>query len=324
MADTPMTTQNISPLNWPDPYHNPQMQATRKDPKAEEFEYGHFQNRNGLALFFRGWKLKQTPFPSQPIIVLHIHGMISHSEPYMAMADGIVSTDTIVYGLDLEGHGHSEGIRGDYADQQIFLDNIDDALGYLTKKYPNSKIVLSGESMGGLLVTLYLTTVHFEKHQYPIEKVILWAPAYAPLLGTVNLQAVWLGITFLFKLLFAPKRVSIKPIHQDTFRDPLSFEYDLKDPINLQSTSARYTLNVKKGMDKLKRINAPTKIDISICIIHGTGDLIVSQAESQKFFEQCPTNGKSCYIKVPEAWHCIYKDPAFTEEYWKQLRGFLK
>lgn len=319
--------QLMNPSNFQDTeynrFHNTEVQATRHHPRAEEFEYGWILNREREHLFYRGWKLKNTTIPHSPHIILHIHGMISHSEPYIALADCLVNEEILMYGLDLIGHGHSDGRRGDYRSFTLFLQNIEDMLGWLAQKYPNATFHLSGESMGGVATTLYLCTRYLEAPTVSIRKALMWAPAYEVVINKPSLAEIWNGITMIFKLIFCPHRASIKATHINTFRDPISQHFDEVDPHNLSHFSVRYLLNINWGMQKLKKIHAPSIIRTPFCIIHGLADRIAAQPASKKFFETSVILNQCLYLAIPDAWHCIYKDPSFSEDYWHKIQQFL-
>lgn len=306
-----------------DKFHNPDIPATRHNPRAEEFEYGYFANRENVKLFYRGWKLASASIPTNPTILLHIHGMVSHSEPYIAMADGIVSEKLIVYGLDLYGHGHSEGTRGDYPSFTVFIQNIADMLSFLQQKYPAAIFYLGGESMGGVASTLYMVTSHLATPVVPIQKCLFWAPAYEPNTGGFSFKQVLQGVSMVFNLAFRPTKPTVKVIHEKTFRDPPSLHLDETDPTNLTIYSMRYLWNIKLGIDQLKVAKYAQTFPCPFCIVLGEGDQVVSRKAIETFWNNTPQKSCSEYILVPEAWHCIYKDPDFGAEHWKKVNEFL-
>jgi alpha-beta hydrolase superfamily lysophospholipase len=250
--------------------------------------------------------------------------MVSHSEPYIALADGLVGEQTIVYGMDLRGHGHSEGVRGDYAVFQDFLDDIGAMLQFLADRYPRASFILCGESMGGLAATLFAATGQLGGNQVSLAGLLLWAPAYRPVLGGMSFRDVFMGIGMVLKLIFCRKRVSIGALHEKTFRDPASQAYDETDPLNLPAYSARYLWNINSGMGRLKALGAG-RLTIPVCIVHGADDQVVSQPASAAFFEGLApqVKGANRYFLIPNAWHCIYKDPDFTTENWHQVTEFI-
>src|SRR6056297_811804 len=141
---------NIVEMEYPkDENHNPLVCELRTKPVAEEFECGYFPNRNDFQLFYRCWKLKNSSVHETQTVVVHVHGITSHSEMSIQLADGLVSKDIIVISFDLHGHGYSEGVRGDYKRFKGFIEDLEDFLFFAYDKYSQKNFVLSGESMGG-------------------------------------------------------------------------------------------------------------------------------------------------------------------------------
>jgi alpha-beta hydrolase superfamily lysophospholipase len=307
-----------------DSYHNRNIDVTRLFPQAEEFKFGYFPDRNGIQIFYRGWKKKNTQIPSCPKVMLVIHGMVAHSEPYIPLADVVVDGELIVYAIDLIGHGYSEGMRGDYSSYRLFLENIEDALVFLLHNHPDSDFYLCGESMGGLLAILYLIILYPKSAPVAIKKALFWAPALAPSKAQITFRSILKGLKIGFFLLLAPAQPLFLTEHRDCFQVKEIENYDAEDPKNLAKYSVRYLLNIKKGLDYVKRVKGWQLLTIPFCIIVGEKDIVVDPQASQTFFENSLVKSRSEFISVPNSWHCVYKDPNFTPEFQSKVREFLK
>jgi alpha-beta hydrolase superfamily lysophospholipase len=346
---------HVAPQTEEERFHNPIVQNFRNTKKAQEFEWGYFPDRKKMQIFYRGWKLPETFLEKKAMtggenennqnnqnhisnhniqVILHIHGMVSHSEAYIALADYLIGPNRIMYGIDLQGHGHSEGLRGDYADFELFLENIEDALKFLHQKYPNARFILSGESMGGLATVLYLATKNYEyenNNGVPlITKSLLWAPALGLAAGDITWKDFIMGVGIGFRLLFCPHRISIPVIHQKTFRNPVALKFDCEDPINLAKYSAKYIWNIYKGMKRVHQVKNPPiekRIQIPVCCIQGGNDQVVAKQKGLDLIEVLTKQQNSqifTFLEVPEAWHNIFTDPAFTKEYSQKITQFLE
>ncbi len=100
---------------------------------------------DGAVLFLRRW---DTP-RAHGVSVLIFHGITAHSGPYgsilgQALADGGYP----VYGLDLRGHGLSDGVRGDYPSAERYAADLSEAVEFVKARSP--KLVLLGHSLGVL------------------------------------------------------------------------------------------------------------------------------------------------------------------------------
>jgi hypothetical protein len=76
-------------------------------------------------------------------------------------------------------------------------------------------------------------------------------------------------------------------------------------------------------MNRVKKMTNPDAMPVPFCIIQGTEDMVVSKKESQLFYYKFGGGNKGKFIEVPDSWHCIYKDPAFSPENWQQIQLFI-
>lgn len=102
-----------------------------------------------------------------------IHGIGEHAGRYDRMAADLTAHGIAVLGMDLRGHGRSEGKRGDTAPREEVLGDIDALLDYAREKYPELPVTLYGHSMGGNIVIDY--RARGNKNDVP-EKYIISAP----------------------------------------------------------------------------------------------------------------------------------------------------
>ena len=91
------------------------------------------------------WKARQ----EAPASVLIFHGITGYSGPYGPLvAEHLSASGYDVYGLDLRGHGLSDGRRGDYPSRERFVEDLDSAVALARSK--SSKLILLGHSLGAL------------------------------------------------------------------------------------------------------------------------------------------------------------------------------
>lgn len=112
-----------------------------------DFEGPHelVSTSDGKTLFVRGWNAK-TPAKAS---VLIFHGITAHSGPYGAIiADQLAGAGYDVFGLDLRGHGLSDGRRGDYPSAERLRKDLAETIGVLKPK--TRRLVIMGHSLGAL------------------------------------------------------------------------------------------------------------------------------------------------------------------------------
>lgn len=113
----------------------------------DEFTEPHelVRTSDGKVLFVRHW-----PAPARAdLAILIFHGITAYSEPYgKVLAEELVRAGLHVFGLDLRGHGRSDGIRGDYPSAERLSKDLCETVAVLKGSF--SKVVVLGHSLGVL------------------------------------------------------------------------------------------------------------------------------------------------------------------------------
>jgi alpha-beta hydrolase superfamily lysophospholipase len=100
---------------------------------------------DGKTLFLRRWEGKG----ESRVSILIMHGITAYSGPYgPLLAEQLASAGFDVFGMDLRGHGLSDGRRGDYPSGDRFVKDLTETLSVVKSK--SHKLVLLGHSLGAL------------------------------------------------------------------------------------------------------------------------------------------------------------------------------
>jgi len=98
---------------------------------------------DGVVLFLRHWVGR----PGNRTAILILHGITAYSEPYgKVIAEELASAGFDVYGLDLRGHGRSDGSRGDYPSGERWANDLAETAAFLKARY--GSVVVLGHSLG--------------------------------------------------------------------------------------------------------------------------------------------------------------------------------
>ena len=87
--------------------------------------------------------------------VVIVHGIFEHLDRYEYITKQLNEAGYNVYRYDARGHGRSEGERGDIAQFDHFLLDLDNYITKIKNDRPDLKTILLGHSMGGLVATNY-------------------------------------------------------------------------------------------------------------------------------------------------------------------------
>jgi len=112
----------------------------------------HFRSdRDGLRLFRRSW----LPGRSDRVLAL-VHGFAEHSGRYEHVGRWFAERGYVVHAYDHRGHGRSEGRRTHVEKFDEFLDDLGCFHAAIRAEHPGLPILLTGHSMGGLIVAAFL------------------------------------------------------------------------------------------------------------------------------------------------------------------------
>ncbi len=104
---------------------------------------------DGKTLFLRRW----TTGGDARATVLIFHGITAYSEPYGPLvAAPLAAAGYDVYGMDLRGHGLSDGRRGDYPSAERLAKDLGETVAFV--KARSRRVVVLGHSLGALSAIL--------------------------------------------------------------------------------------------------------------------------------------------------------------------------
>lgn len=209
--------------------------------------------------------------PKAAIVI--VHGFGEHIERYKAFAENFAAQDIACIGVDLRGHGRSQGTKGHAPSIDHLLSDIEELLKAARSDYTSIPLFLFGHSMGGGLVLNYAIT----KNTNELAGVIASAPwvrlAFEPPAWKIKLgkfASKW------FPRLRQHNELDPKDLSKD---QKVVEEYE-NDPLINHKISARlYTIMTRAGEETL---STAADMKISPLIFHGDTDRITSHKASQK------------------------------------------
>jgi len=261
----------------------------------EDFKGPHYlvSTSDGKELFLRVWE----PENHSKIAILILHGITAYSGPYETLGVPLSKIGYTVYGLDLRGHGLSDGIRGDYPSNERFVKDLGESISFLKEKHPT--LLLLGHSLG--VVTALIASNFYLKE---INGLILLSAARETRPSVYNKMSISTKLKILFSSIIKPS----KPIIS-YYRDGMT---GLNDPLY----NFKYTLRFMKIFNA-KKLNFPDKLEIPIVLGIGENDEIFTVESARSFFDEIPSANKK-FIVLPGSKHA-----EFPEGSWKELINWL-
>lgn len=137
---------------------------------AERADPVQLTSGDGLTLFGQWWRPAEEP----KAVVLMVHGTAVHSGFYAPVNDYLRRNGYAVFGIDLRGWGQSQGFgrRGYVGHYDEYIMDVKAAYDHVRAAYPDKKLYLFGESLGGGVVLL----THIQE-AFPVDGLVLSVPA---------------------------------------------------------------------------------------------------------------------------------------------------
>ena len=236
-------------------------------------------------------------------ILIHLHGLHAHFQFIYSCIDDfnyrikyLKKANILSYGLEFNGHGKSEGIKGNVTNFDFLISDLSRLIEYVTLLHPNIPIFLLGESMGGAVTIIYTI-----KNLHLIKGIILLAPMCG-LSEKIKMSKFTLNF-ILYMSKYFPRLKLIKKKN----RNKVKFEeynierskciFEIKDNIDL--VTARECYNACEWIkDNSHKFNLP------LLIIHSKNDSITSIISSMEFFNSCSSKSKE-FFKLDDSTHCL-------------------
>ena len=260
------------------------------------------KSKDGLTLTGLEWE----PACEARGVVCLIHGLGEHIGRYPHVAAALNQAGFAVIGLDLRGHGRSEGPRGFTPSFDAYLDDMDLLLGEARSRYPGTRIILYGHSLGGLLVLYYplrrKATVVGVVASSPQLRLAFKPPAWKTTMGRLMFN-IWPG----FILSSGLEQAALS-------RDPEVVRAYAADPLVHDRVSARLGIGLIDIGQWL--LDHASEFPLPLLVYNGSRDRLISADASREFAAKVPGD---CTFKL---WDGLYHE-THNEPQKAEVLGFM-
>jgi alpha-beta hydrolase superfamily lysophospholipase len=193
---------------------------------------------DGTDLFVRRW------LPSGTIqqVIIALHGLGQHSGYHHRFGAGLAENGIAYYAVDLRGNGLTRTPHGDVPSVRRLYADVDDLVLTLRKRYPNSRLYVSGHSLGGAMAAMWAA-----ERKPQIDGLMVLAPAmtaaatHVPWLNYLKGPAAWLFFPHRPALDIGEDAYAFKRLTQ-VINIPEEVEYIIHDTLHLQKMSMQVAL----------------------------------------------------------------------------------
>jgi alpha-beta hydrolase superfamily lysophospholipase len=230
--------------------------------------------RNGQIL--RG--MIQSPGEDTRAIIIMVHGLGEHINRYQYWSSLFIREKIGFTGVDLPGHGRSDGRRGHIKNFRILREMIDILIDSCRKTFPGVPVFLYGQSMGGVIVLDYLL------HEKPgIRGAVVTSPwlrlsSEPPVIKQLLASAV----KYILPGMVQPS--GLLPEHLS--HDNSVVEAYIKDPLVHDMISASLFYGAMSAAEY--SLSHAGELTVPVLLMHGSCDLITSPEGSREFASGTP------------------------------------
>ncbi len=261
----------------------------------------------------RGLVLKgmiESPGENTKAVVVMVHGLGEHTGRYSHWAALFKKEGIGFAGVDLPGHGKSDGRRGNITSYAVLSEMIDILLSSCKKTFPGVPVFLYGHSLGGGIVLDYLL-----RKSPKISGAIVTSPwlrlSFEPPRIKVLMASIMKNI---IPGLIQPSGLIVDHISHDVDvverykSDPLVHNKISVSLFHGAMNSAHYSLAHS------------SELKIPLLLIHGSDDQITSPDGSRQFAESNP----KVTLKIWNGgYHELHNEP-FKEEVFKYIMDWMR
>jgi acylglycerol lipase len=252
----------------------------------------------------------QSPGENLRAVIILIHGIGEHIHRYDHWAAKFNKEEIGFVGVDLPGHGRSDGTRGDIKNYNLLREMIDILIKSCNKTFPGCPIYLYGHSLGGGIVLDYLL-----RRKPKVKGAIVTSPylrlAFEPPKIKIVLASV---MKHLLPGLIQPTGLNADQLSHDKAVD----EKYKTDPLVHGKISVR--LYFESAEAATYSLTHASELKVPTLILHGSDDLILSVEGSREFAGK--TN--MVELKIWEGgYHELHNEP-FKDEVFKYIINWIK
>jgi len=211
-------------------------------------------------------------------MILFVHGLGEHIQRYSEWADMLYKEGIGFTGVDLPGHGRSDGSRGNIKSFAVTNEMIDILYQSIQKTFPGVPVFIYGHSLGGGIVLYYLLTRKPE-----IKGAIVTSPwlklSFEPDKFKVAMASV---VKSILPGLTQPSGLVVDHISHDKKEvdkyaaDPLIHDRISVSLFHSTMDAARYSLA------------HASELNVPLLLMHGSDDMICSPEASREFASRTP------------------------------------
>ncbi len=256
---------------------------------------------SGVFTLSNGARLPYRLYPAQgPVqaVVLALHGYTDSRDGWLILAKSLNAAGITVYAPDQSGFGATAN-RGHWPGTAVLLAEARFMVAQLRAQYPDTKLVLMGESMGGAEAIL----LGASPHPPPVDEYVISAPA---VWGGDALNPAYHMAMKLAEIFVPAKRLTGNAAHVRASDNEAAFIAFGEDPLTIHAPSVD---NVAKLVALMGDAQAACgQFHQPALILYGGHDQLIPAEAMRKCWAQIPQTAPVVLAYYPPDYHLIERD----------------
>ncbi len=235
--------------------------------------------QDGTRLELYGWR---TDAPRAYVALLH--GYAEHLGRYGHVAEAFQEKGISLFGVDLRGHGRSDGARGCVKRFQEYHQDVDALMAHVADEASGAPVVLLGHSMGGLVALDWLLA----RPQASVTGLVLSSPflGLALEVGAVK-NMVGRALSRFLPACSVPSGLKGSEVAKDP---KLAAEYD-RDPLHFRTANPRWFTEAEKAMARVH--GSAGVLDCPLFLLYAGADRVANAEDTERFFARLTMKDRS-------------------------------
>ena len=269
-----------------------------------------WEDKDGTLFFIQGWE----PENANPkALVALVHGLGEHTGRYAHVGKALTEAGYALVSFDLRGHGRSGGARGHTPSLEVYMQDIQQFLQLMMKRYPEIPHFLYGHSLGGLLALVYAI-----QYGMGLKGVLVTGPG---LRAALQEQRAKIAIVRLLGSFLPTMTLHSGLDAASISRDSTIVEAYKKDPLVHFSASLGFGRAALNAIDLC--FARASELPVPLLIIHGKKDKIAYPSGSEDFARLLRAADKDVTLKLwNELYHEVHNEPE-KEEVFQVMTAWL-
>jgi alpha-beta hydrolase superfamily lysophospholipase len=241
--------------------------------------------------------------PSPRAALAVVHGYAEHSGRYVHVMGALAELGIATVGIDLRGHGKSDGTRGFCSQFSEYFDDLSVLPAELTKVAPGAPQFLFGHSFGGLATTLSLL-----QPGAPSYRGLLLSGPFFGLALPVPAPKLWAGkvASRVWPKLGIPSGLKGEDVTHDPER---ARAYDA-DPLNFKKATARWFTEATRSQAEV--LEQAPRLTLPVLLAFGAADKIASLPAARAVFDRMGSKDRE-FVPLEGLYHEILNEPSWKD-----------